>query len=142
MHYIDPHNLPQLAVRNYDVVGGSVIPDLFHGTIFRVSPSSNFSLERLRNQIDGAKFFVEVYNDSASPVTVTFDPDYIDSSLDPLDPANILAGSLMYYEVVCRRGSLLVYTMPEVVTPGLTNPKDGAGLTNPKTGEPLLKVTP
>ena len=51
MDYKDPYNFPELAIRNYDVVGSTVTPDLFHGSIFRVTSVTSFSLGRLRNQI-------------------------------------------------------------------------------------------
>lgn len=141
MKYIDPHNYPQLAIRQYDVLGGSVIPDLFDGTIFRIASSASFSFDRLRNQIDGAKFFLEVYNPSANTIYVTFDSDYVTSDLGVVDIDKVDTEGVSYYELICRRGVMIVYDRRSVPpSPGdqLYNPKDGAVLINPVTGQPLL----
>lgn len=139
MKYIDPHNYPDLAVRYYDVVGGSVVPDLSNGTIFRVVSDSSFDFSRLRNQIDGSKFFLEVYNSGVAPITVSFDPDYLLTDLSEATSFDIPALNVGYYEMICRLGFMLVYAVEEFSpTNVLTNPKDDVILTNPKTGESLI----
>ena len=107
MDYIDPYNFPENAIRDYLVAGGSVNPDLFDGTIFRVESSESFTLERLANQIDGAKFFLEVYNQSAVDIYITWDDDYIGVNAGAIPVTRVSALDVSYFEIICRRGKLI-----------------------------------
>lgn len=139
MEYIDPYNFPELAIREYDALGGSVVPDLFHGTIFRVYPEQDFTMGCLRNQIDGAKFFIEVVNASDIDIYITWDSDYIGVNGGPLNNTLITSGRLAYFEVICRIGKMIVYDQEGAVSGTyLRNPADNAILLNPATGQPLL----
>jgi hypothetical protein len=139
MQYIDPYNHPKLAVRDYLVVGGSVDPDLFHGTIFRVGADQSFTLERLANQIDGAKFFIEVANTSGSQISMTLDPDYRASNLGSIASIDVPAGEVKAFEAICRIGLMIIYDQTGVLSgEGLLNPSGGGVLRNPLTGQPLL----
>lgn len=139
MDYLDPYNLPQLALRDYLVSGGEVEPDLFHGTIFRVESEESFTLARLANQIDGAKFFLEVYNTSGLDIYITWDSDYIGVNGGIVPATNISALGLLTFEIICRIGKMIVYDqVGSVVVSYLQNPDGGAILINPATGQPLL----
>lgn len=141
MDYIDPYNFPENAIRDYDINGGSVTPDLFNGTIFRVSADESFTLERLRNQIDGAKFFIEVYNQSSIAIYMYLNEDYIASDQNPVVSYSVSANGIGYFEAICRRNMMVLYDVGGTPpTPGdqLFNPLDGSVLINPATGLPLL----
>ncbi len=108
MKYIDPYNYPELAVRDYIISNSVITPNLFNGTIFRVEAGESFTLDRIKNQIDGAKVFLEFYNTSVSPITVTFNEDYRSTNLGTIDPAVIGAGETITYELICRIGLLFI----------------------------------
>lgn len=139
MDYVDLYNIPENAIESYIPVGGEVSLDLFDGFILRVPATGSFNLERLSNQIDGAKFFVEIINNGDSAITLSFDSDYRGSNLGYLSPVSIAAGAIEYYEMICRLGLIIIYAQPEASTePYLRNPSGGFILINPATGEPLL----
>ena len=140
MEYIDPYNYPENALRQYAPESGMVYPDLHHGSIFRVITSNSFVLERLLNQLDGAKFFVEVYNISSSrSIAVTFDPDYRAIDGGGITTDIVPVGGVISYEIICRLG--LMYVFGQVGAPEgeeILNPLGDPPLINPLTGEPLL----
>ena len=138
MDYIDLNNIPENAIESYTPSGGEVTPDLFDGVILRIPATGNFNLERLKNQIDGIKFFVEVINDGAGEIIMSFDNDYRATDLGFLSPVTIAAGAIEYYEMICRIGLILVYTQVGVAGDYLRNPLDGFILLNPETGQPLI----
>ena len=139
MDYFDSQNIPETALRYYDINGGSVYPDLSHGVLFRVLADQSFTLERLRNQIDGAKFFLEVYNQSGGNITISFDGDYKNTALDDVSSKALGNGSTVTYEIICRIGYMLMYNKTGVSLEGyLLNPLDGSVIRNPLTSEPLL----
>lgn len=109
MEYIDPYNFPELAIRDYDVNSGIVTPNLFHGTIFRIQSDESFTLDRLKNQIEGAKFFVEIYNSSDNIIVVDFNDDYKPVDGKVLGAVNVASGRALVLEIICRIGVLLVY---------------------------------
>lgn len=109
MEYFDPYNFPGLALRVYEIDGGEVVPNLFNGTIFRVLAEESFEFDRLKNQIDGAKFFLEIYNSTDSAITISFNEDYRATNFGTIDDVTLEVGGVVAYECICRIGLLFVY---------------------------------
>jgi len=105
-----------------------------------VVASESFTLERLENQIDGAEFFLEIYNEGVVDIVLSFDDDYRATSLLNLSQVIINAGEVVAYDIICRIGLMLVYNQTGYVpdVDYLRNPADNAILINPKTGLPLI----
>jgi len=139
MDYLDLYNIPENAIESYTPNGGSVTPDLFDGAILRIPATGNFTLERLKNQLDGAKFYVEIINNHTGSIQLSFDNDYRASNLGFMAPVSIAAGAIEYYEMICRIGLIIVFAQPAQPTdPYLRNPSGGTVLINPATGQPLI----
>ena len=139
MDYIDIYNIPENAIESYTPAGEEVTPDLSDGLIFRIPATGNFNLERLKNQVDGVKFFVEVINNSGGDIIMSFDNDYRAPDLGFISPVTISSGAIEYYEMICRIGLMIVYAQEGIEDSGyLRNPADGFILLNPATGQPLI----
>lgn len=140
MDYKDPYNVPEQAIRDYSVAGGEIDPDLAHGTIFRVNSESSFTMNRLANQMDGAKFFLEVVNIGDSGIHMSLNSDYRNTALEFIDPIAIASGGVKTLEIICRLGLMLVYNTTGSTAPAdaLKNPDGGVVLINPATGQQLL----
>lgn len=139
MGYFDVDNIPETSVHPYTPFGGLVEPDLLDGVIFRVTSDSDYEVDRLRNQIDGMKYYMELINDGDSNITVTWDGDYRATDLGYISPVVLNPDEVNFFEIICRNSLMFVVGQTGYVSDNyLRNPEDGSILINPETGLPLI----